>query len=453
MKRRPGGRPARSCCGRGRAGGRTQEEEEEERRVRTQVTDTGTGTAEGQKTRQTAAARATSTHRDERDGVPRLERVEREGGDAAGDEPHGDGGGDVLGEGRVEGAEPGEAGEHAPHRRVVPEAGCLVCKPRQDAPDLCPRPGHVPDDLPDWHVGERAAKDGQPAKHPLQHAMERHFCVHAGSRGCPPPDLWSLARVRRALLSLSLKKGGPPLTSESAARPSDGMGELKFPKFKHVTQFSLSANAGSSTQAYDFLAQNRGALRSIHLHNLNWPFPAEQLSLRNLTHLDFLGTFAADSLGLAAILAHGTQLESLRLQCVLECATASAQFREHASALPFLRHFAFALRGYRVNDYDLFPALSAFLADRTQLRTLHLTVPSADWAQRVMMRVRMSALCWACSLSVWCVGSERAVRTRAASIEQRERERTGAHQSGGQSGGTGTGSRSGTGRGEAGGAS
>ncbi|GJE98678.1 hypothetical protein PsYK624_149130 [Phanerochaete sordida] len=172
--------------------------------------------------------------------------------------------------------------------------------------------------------------------------------------------------------------------------PSDGLGELKLPKFKHVTQFSLAAAAGNPAQVYEFLGQNRGALRSIHLHNLNWTFPSEHLSLRNLTHLDFLGTFAADSLGIAEILANGIQLESLRLQCVLEC-NASAQFREYADSLPFLRHFAFSLLGYRVNDYDLFPAISEFVANRTQLHTLHLTVPSADWAQR---RLGYDATVW-----------------------------------------------------------
>lgn len=172
--------------------------------------------------------------------------------------------------------------------------------------------------------------------------------------------------------------------------PSDGVGELKFPKFKHITQFSLSANAGNPAQVYEFMAQNRGSLRNIHLHNLSWTFPSEHLSIRNLTHLDFLGTFPADSMGIAAILANGIQLESLRLQCVLEC-NASAQFREYADGLPFLRHFAFALLGYRVNDYDLFPAVSAFVADRAQLHTLHLTVPSADWAQR---RLGYDATVW-----------------------------------------------------------
>ena len=115
-------------------------------------------------------------------------------------------------------------------------------------------------------------------------------------------------------------------------RPSDGTGEMKFPRFKHINQFSFSASAGSPTQAYEFLSQNRGSLRNVHLHNLNWTFPSEFLSIRNLTSLDFLGTFAADSLGIAEILSNGIQLESLRLQCVLEC-NASAQFRQYSDSL------------------------------------------------------------------------------------------------------------------------
>ena len=87
-----------------------------------------------------------------------------------------------------------------------------------------------------------------------------------------------------------------------------------------------------------------------------------------MTHLDFQGIFPADSRAFAQILSDGHQLESLRLECILEC-TASAQFREHAQALPFLHHFAFSLMGYRVNDHDLFPAISDFLKGRAALRS------------------------------------------------------------------------------------
>jgi len=163
--------------------------------------------------------------------------------------------------------------------------------------------------------------------------------------------------------------------------PSDGTGELRIPRFKHITQFSYSANGGNPAEVYEFLSRNKGSIRTIHLQNLNWTFPADVISIRNLTHLDFLGTFPQDSTALADILNDGHQLESLRLQCVLEC-SASVQFRDYRNSLPFLRHFAISLVGYRINDYDLFPAISEFLRGRKQLHTLQLTVPSADYAHR-----------------------------------------------------------------------
>lgn len=164
-------------------------------------------------------------------------------------------------------------------------------------------------------------------------------------------------------------------------RPSDGTGELKIPRFKHIIQFSYSANGGTPTEVYDFLARNKNSVRVIHLQNLTWTFPTDNISIRNLTHLDFLGTFPQESRALADILENGHQLESLRLQCVLEC-NASSQFREHLKCLPFLRHFSISLVGHRVNDFDLFPSISEFLRNRKQLHTLQLTVPSADYAHK-----------------------------------------------------------------------
>ena len=146
-------------------------------------------------------------------------------------------------------------------------------------------------------------------------------------------------------------------------------------------QFSLHSTGGAPTQVYDFLLQNKSSVRYLSLHNPNWSFPAEAVSIRSLTHLDFQGIFPGDSRAFADILANGHQLESLRLECHLEC-TASTQFREHPTALPFLHHFAFSLIGYRVNDHDLFPAISEFLRDRRSLKTLVLSVPSANWAQK-----------------------------------------------------------------------
>ncbi|KAI0325274.1 hypothetical protein GY45DRAFT_259934 [Cubamyces sp. BRFM 1775] len=172
--------------------------------------------------------------------------------------------------------------------------------------------------------------------------------------------------------------------------PSDGTGELRFPRFKHIMQFSYHSTGGATTQVYEFLVQNKTSIRHLSLHNPNWSFPTEAVSIRHLTTLDFQGTFPADSRAFAEILANGHQLESLRLECILEC-SASKQFREFADALPFLHHFAFSLMGYRVNDHDLFPAIAEFLKGRTSLRTLQLTVPSADWA---LKRLGYDATVW-----------------------------------------------------------
>ncbi|KAH9834599.1 uncharacterized protein C8Q71DRAFT_797831 [Rhodofomes roseus] len=166
-------------------------------------------------------------------------------------------------------------------------------------------------------------------------------------------------------------------------QPLDGTAELQFPRFRHITQFSYVSTGGNPADVQEFLQQNKPSIRSIFLHNQHWTFPSETLSIRNLTNLDFLGLFPSESRAFADILSNGHQLESLRLQCVLNC-NASAQFREGAAAhaLPFLRHFEFTLLGYNVNDHDLFPAISAFLRDRRTLKTLVLSVPSANWAQK-----------------------------------------------------------------------
>ncbi|KAI0633147.1 hypothetical protein C8Q77DRAFT_1218476 [Trametes polyzona] len=214
-------------------------------------------------------------------------------------------------------------------------------------------------------------------------------------------DMYSVLRVLETishrLTGLSLMyvcslsvPGREALTRLDTPRPSDGTGELRFPRFKHIMQFSYHSTGGATTQVYDFLVQNKTSIRYLSLHNPNWSFPTEAISIRHLTNLDFQGTFPADSRAFAEILANGHQLESLRLECILEC-TASKQFREFANALPFLHHFAFSLMGYRVNDHDLFPAIAEFLKGRTALRSLQLTVPSADWA---LKRLGYDATVW-----------------------------------------------------------
>ncbi|KAL7278793.1 hypothetical protein ACG7TL_007802 [Trametes sanguinea] len=194
-------------------------------------------------------------------------------------------------------------------------------------------------------------------------------------------DMYSILRI---LETISHRLTGLSLM------PSDGTGELRFPRFKHIMQFSYHSTGGATTQVHDFLLQNKTSIRHLSLHNPNWSFPTDVISIRHLTTLDFQGTFPVDSRAFAEILSNGHQLESLRLECILEC-TASKQFREFANALPFLRHFAFSLMGYRVNDHDLFPAIAEFLKGRTSLRTLQLTVPSADWA---LKRLGYDATVW-----------------------------------------------------------
>ncbi|KAI8996252.1 hypothetical protein BD414DRAFT_512690 [Trametes punicea] len=194
-------------------------------------------------------------------------------------------------------------------------------------------------------------------------------------------DMYSILRILETIIHR--------LTGLSLM-PSDGTGELRFPRFKHIMQFCYHSTGGATTQVNDFLIQNKTSIRHLSLHNPNWSFPTEAISIRHLTTLDFQGTFPADSRAFAEILSNGHQLESLRLECILEC-TASKQFREFADALPFLRHFAFSLMGYRVNDHDLFPAIAEFLKGRTSLRTLQLTVPSADWA---LKRLGYDATVW-----------------------------------------------------------
>ncbi|KAI0820145.1 hypothetical protein BC628DRAFT_932767 [Trametes gibbosa] len=194
-------------------------------------------------------------------------------------------------------------------------------------------------------------------------------------------DMYSILRV---LETISHRLTGLSLM------PSDGTGELRFPRFKHIMQFSYHSTGGATTQVYDFLVQNKSCIRYLSLHNLNWSFPSDAISIRHLTNLDFQGTFPADSRAFADILSNGHQLESLRLECILEC-TASKQFREFSNSLPFLHHFAFSLMGYRVNDHDLFPAIGDFLKGRNALRSLQLTVPSADWA---LKRLGYDATVW-----------------------------------------------------------
>lgn len=148
--------------------------------------------------------------------------------------------------------------------------------------------------------------------------------------------------------------------------------------------FAYTTSGGNPTQVHNLIAQNT-SIRTLSLDNQFWTFPTDALSIRNLTHIDFFGHFPIDCTAIPAILSNGRQLESLSLSCLLDCSP-STHFRVHQSSLPFLRHFAFTVYSVnrRLNDRDLFPAIAEFLRHRTELRTLHLTVPEADQVQKAV---------------------------------------------------------------------
>ncbi|KAJ6623273.1 hypothetical protein B0H10DRAFT_1909418 [Mycena sp. CBHHK59/15] len=143
---------------------------------------------------------------------------------------------------------------------------------------------------------------------------------------------------------------------------------------KSLHHLAYSTREGNPVITNNFIALNR-SLRTISLHNMSWIFPFESLSLRNLTSITFSGHFPANSQAFADILCHGRQLDALSLTCTLDCLPA-AQFRAGSTSLPFLRHFELTICGAarRPGSTELFPAVSEFLRDRKELRTLTLTV-------------------------------------------------------------------------------
>ncbi|KAG2076303.1 hypothetical protein BDR04DRAFT_1045844 [Suillus decipiens] len=161
--------------------------------------------------------------------------------------------------------------------------------------------------------------------------------------------------------------------------PVNRSGDIDIPPFKHITHFSITAEGGSGTSINDFISQSHNNLRSLVIKNTSWKFPADIISVRHLTILEFEGRFSADSMVFSEILSTGYQLESLTLTGILECAP-SATFRLHKTSLPFLTHFAFKIVGVHqhITDRDLVPAILEFLRDRKDLRSFHLIVPSVD---------------------------------------------------------------------------
>ncbi|PFH48197.1 hypothetical protein AMATHDRAFT_66092 [Amanita thiersii Skay4041] len=159
-------------------------------------------------------------------------------------------------------------------------------------------------------------------------------------------------------------------------RSSDGPVDLSYLEFRNLAHFSYCTNDGSPSVALNFIAQNKASLRTLSLLNDHWIFPSNALSIRHLTHINFLGYFPVNSHALVDILTHGRQLEALTLSCRLDSSTSSQFFRSMPKALPFLRHFGFTVHGVckRIRDTDLFPAIAEFLRGRLQLRTLTLIV-------------------------------------------------------------------------------
>ncbi|KAF9461353.1 hypothetical protein BDZ94DRAFT_1310625 [Collybia nuda] len=165
----------------------------------------------------------------------------------------------------------------------------------------------------------------------------------------------------------------PRLRGLSLESP-DAQTDLGFLEFKHLAHFSYSTNGGANNQVQTFLAQNRDFLRTVYIVNHSWTFLTNSVSIRNLTHIHFIGAIPANSQIFADMLINGRQLESLTLGGMVDC-VGSSQFRTLQSALPFLRHFAFSVHavGRRVVDRDLFPAIAEFLRGRDKLKTLELT--------------------------------------------------------------------------------
>ena len=157
--------------------------------------------------------------------------------------------------------------------------------------------------------------------------------------------------------------------------------DIQVSVFKHLTHFSINSDGDTSScsSIHAFLAQSRDTLRSLSIKNPRWRFPAEAISVHHLTQIEFQGCFSPEAQTFSEILANGHQLESLMLSGTLEC-TPSALFRQHRTALPFLRHFALRITALRrhITDRELCPAISDFLRERTQLRTYHLLVPPTD---------------------------------------------------------------------------
>jgi hypothetical protein len=166
-------------------------------------------------------------------------------------------------------------------------------------------------------------------------------------------------------------------------RCEDPSAELSLPAFRSLKHFAYHGANNNPAFIRELLDQNQASLQRICIDNKMWSFNTE-LALRHLTHLDIHAQVPADSQVFALVLQNGRQLEYLRMRCVLKC-YASPQFKENLTALPFLKHFSFAVLSIHrnVTDPDLFPVICDFLRGR-ELRTLRLTVCDSETVQKAV---------------------------------------------------------------------
>lgn len=173
-----------------------------------------------------------------------------------------------------------------------------------------------------------------------------------------------------------------PKIQELSLELADPSVDIDIPRFKHLTHFSLTSEGGDPTTTHIFIAQSRDTLRALAIQNSCWHFPADALSLRQLSNLEFGGHLTTEMF--SEILSNGYQLDSLKLSGSLECSP-SPLFRQHRSALPFLRHIHIRITSLNrhVQDRDLCPSISEFVRHRTQLRTYHLFLPCGAENRRI----------------------------------------------------------------------
>ncbi|KAI6025488.1 hypothetical protein EDC04DRAFT_2899819 [Pisolithus marmoratus] len=173
-----------------------------------------------------------------------------------------------------------------------------------------------------------------------------------------------------------------PKIQELSLELADPSVDIDIPRFKHLTHFSLTSEGGDPNSTHIFIAHSRDTLRALAIQNSCWHFPADSLSLRQLSCLEFGGHLTTEMF--SEILSNGYQLDSLKLSGSLECSP-SPLFRQHQSALPFLRHLHIRITSLdrHVHDRDLCPSISEFVRHRTQLRTYHLFLPCGSENRRI----------------------------------------------------------------------